>query len=106
MIAVTVAAVLLFLAVKFVDYLEVVIASVFWCILPTPLVVFAIYDRGDYQAFSIGALLPWLMLIAMDFPLPASGYLTASFWLFSMSTICGVLAAATRRWIQRHRRDQ
>jgi hypothetical protein len=101
-----VAAVLLFLAVKFVGYFEIVVASIFWCILPTPLVVFAIYDRGDFQAFSIGALVPWLMLIGLDFPLPTSGYLTASLWLLPMSVICGVLAAATRRWIQANRRDQ
>ena len=106
LIAVTVAAVLLFLAVKFVGYFEIVIASVFWCILPTPLVVFAIYDRGDFQAFAIGALLPWLMLIALDFPLPTSDFLAASLWLLPMWAICGALAVATRRWIQANRRDQ
>ena len=29
-------------------------------ILPTPLVVAAVYTRGDIRAFSIGALVPWV----------------------------------------------
>jgi hypothetical protein len=109
LITVTVAAVLLFLAVTFGDLIEVVFGdlievvffSVVWCILPTPLVVFVIFDRGDLQAFAIGALVPWVVMIATRLPSPDS--LFWLIWLLATSAICGTLAAATRRWIQRHR---
>jgi hypothetical protein len=104
MVAITAVSILLFLSVSFGGFIEIVLASILWCILPTPLVVFAIYGRGDLQAFAIGALVPWLTLIVFRFPgsLP---FLAASVWLLPMCVICGVLAAATRRWIKANLRE-
>jgi hypothetical protein len=102
MAAITAASVFLFISVSFGGFIAVVIASTLWCIVPTPLVVIAIYGRGDLKAFAIGALIPWVMLISMRYP--AEGlFLAASIWLLPLCAICGVLAAATRRWIQPHR---
>jgi hypothetical protein len=89
------------LAVTFGGLIEVVFFSVVWCILPTPLVVFVIFDRGDLQTFAIGALVPWVVMIATRLASPDSFFWLI--WLLATSAICGTLAAATRRWIQRHR---
>ena len=104
MVAITAAAVFLFLSVSFGGFIEVMLMSILWCIVPTPLVIFAIYARGDLQAFAIGALVPWVILILLRFPAP-NGIFWASLWLLPMCVICGVVAAATRRWIQANLRD-
>jgi hypothetical protein len=98
LIAITAACVLLFLSVTFKDFVPASLAFAFWCIVPTPVVIFAIYDRGDRQAFAIGALIPWISLLF--FRVPGSfTYLSVLFWLLPMCAICGMLAAKTRRWI-------
>jgi hypothetical protein len=104
MVAITVACIVLFLAVTFGNLFEIVYASFIWCIVPTPLVVFAIFARGDLQAFAIGCLVPWAMFIGLDSP-PFDSYWFATFWLLPISVVCGLLAAATRRWIQWNRWD-
>lgn len=104
MVAITAAAVFLFLSVSFGGFIEVVLLSVLWCIVPTPFLMFAIYARGDLQAFAIGALVPWVMLIVLRFP-ALNSFFAASIWLLPMCAICGVVAAATRRWIQANLRD-
>jgi hypothetical protein len=75
-------------------------ALVIW-LLPTPLVVAAIYGRGDLRAFSIGALVPWASFWASG---PAASSLVAivdsTLWLLFMGGLCGFVAVATRRWIE------
>ncbi len=99
MVAITVASILLFLTVSVSDFLEIAVASILWCIVPTPIVVFAIYGRGDLQAFAIGALVPWVTLIIFRIP-DLMSFFAATLWLLPMCGICGVVAAATRRWIK------
>jgi hypothetical protein len=78
------------------------IAIVVIWILPTPLVAAAVYARGDLRAFAIGALVPW-------FSLWATQHLGGSFLdmfgktieLLILAGICGSVAVATRRWIER-----
>jgi hypothetical protein len=105
MIALTVACVLLFLSVTISDFVPATFAFVFWCIVPTPIVIFAIYGRGDQQAFAIGALVPWVTLILFRTPAEFA-FFTGLFWMLPMSAVCGVLAAATRRWIKTNQRDR
>ncbi len=104
MVAITVASILLFLTVSVSDFLEVAFASILWCIVPTPIVIFAIYGRGDLQAFAIGALVPWVTLLMFGYPGGLSLFV-ASLWLLPMCGICGVVATATRRWIKANLRD-
>src|SRR5688572_11847112 len=99
MIALTVACVLLFLSVTIRDFVPAIIAFGFLCILPTPVVIFAIYSRGDPQAFAIGALVPWVTVLLSQRPF------AALIWLLPMCALCGFLAAATRRWIKANLRD-
>jgi len=105
MITITVTAVVLFLAVTLTDFFEFVLLSIVWCILPTPLVVTAIYGRGHLQAYAIGALVPWTALIALRYPALGSSFLAASIWLLPNCAICATLAAATRRWLLARGRD-
>lgn len=99
MIAVTLSCVLLFLAVTISDFVPVTVTFAFCCVVPTPIVIIAIYGRGDHQAFAIGALVPWATIIFFRAPAGTFSYFTALFWLVPMCAICGVLAAATRRWL-------
>lgn len=100
MIGMAVVAVLLFLAMKVGSFFEIVLFSIVACIVPTPLVICAVYGRGDVRAFSIGALNPWVVWIALRFP-DSAGWLFESIWLLVMGGICGVIAVVTRRWIWR-----
>ncbi len=104
MLVVTAVAIGLALAVTIGGLIGAVFSALVWCVLPTPLIICAIYGRGDVQAFSIGALVPWISLMAMGVPV-ASTYLPASIWLLILSGICGTVAAATRRWVVKYGRD-
>jgi hypothetical protein len=98
MVFITVACVFLFLAVTYGDFIGMAMSSLVWCILPTPLVIFVVYGRGDLQAFAIGALVPWATLI-----IRVSGsfsLLGITFWLLPLCAICGFVAVMTRRWLQ------
>jgi hypothetical protein len=105
MIALTITCVLLFLSVSISDFVPTTLAFAFWCIIPTPIVVIAIYGRGDQQAFAIGALVPWVTLTLFRTPVEFA-FFTALFWMLPMCALCGLLAAATRRWIQVNNRDR
>jgi hypothetical protein len=102
MIAMAVVAVLLFVVTKVGSFVEIVLFSFVACVVPTPLVICAIYGRGDVRAFAIGALNPWVVSIALRFPDPY-GTFFEMIWLVVMGGICGVLAVITRRWIWRDR---
>jgi hypothetical protein len=77
---------------------SVVLASLVWCVLPTPLVICAIFGRRDRQAFAIGALIPWFCLLVVRVPVLDS-FVALTIWLFVLGSVCGVVAVATRRWI-------
>ena len=98
MVTITLACVVLFLWVTFGSFFDIVFASLMWCVVPTPLVIAAIYGRGDAQAFSIGGLVPWVSLVGLESP-SFDSYLFAAMWLIPMCIICGLLAVATRRWL-------
>ncbi len=50
LIAIAVVAVLLFLATKVGSFVEIVLFSFVACVVPTPLVICAIYGRGDVRS--------------------------------------------------------
>jgi hypothetical protein len=94
LIIVTAVAIFLGLAVSLG---AVLLASLVWCVLPTPLVICALFDRGDRQAFSIGALIPWLELLVFRFP-AIDGFIALTVWLLVTGAVCGAIAVVTRRW--------
>src|SRR5207237_935330 len=102
MIAVTVIAILIFLATSVGSFIEMVFFTITACIIPTPFVIGAIYGRGDIRAFSIGALVPWVAAITVHYPGPLAALLEL-IWMLTTGTICGVLAVVTRRFIARDR---
>ncbi|HEY4308899.1 MAG TPA: hypothetical protein VGN12_05555 [Pirellulales bacterium] len=71
-------------------------------ILPTPLLIAAIYSRGDMRAFSIGALVPWVSRWANP-PIYDSlmSVVNSTLWVLVMAGICGAVAVASRRWMER-----
>jgi hypothetical protein len=92
LIAVAVAAVVMGFASSFRDFIGSLLFVTVTCLLPTPFVIAAIFGRGDIQSFSIGALVPWVMLI----PWMSSMVI----WLLVLPLICGTLAVLTRRWLR------
>jgi len=104
MIAITAVCVLLFLSQTVGDFFGFVVVSVLWCILPTPLVILAIFGRDDPQAFAIGALVPWTLIIVKS-PF-AMSFVGLSIWLPILCTVCGIVAGVTRRWIRANLRSE
>jgi hypothetical protein len=96
MIVVTLVAVLL----GFGGMLDDMLAAVVFCLVPTPLIIVAIYGRRDYQAFAIGALVPWVVLAEFRQP-PRSALIMSTVWLIVVGAICGAAAVTTRRWLER-----
>jgi hypothetical protein len=96
MIVVTAAAIFLGLAVAIQGLVPLIMVSIVWLVLPTPLIICAIFGRGDIRAFAIGALMPWLLL--MRAPPPGMSILPL---LLVFPPVCGVVAVVTHRWVQR-----
>jgi hypothetical protein len=94
MIAITVAAIVLGLAVTLQGLVPFVILSIVWGVIPTPLVICAIFGRGDIQAFAIGALIPWVLVLRGP---PGVGLLP---FVLLMPAVCGVVAVVTYRWVR------
>jgi hypothetical protein len=71
-------------------------------ILPTPMLIAAIYGRGDMRAFSVGALVPWVSRWANP-PIYESlmSVVDSTLWVLVTAGICGMVAVASRRWIER-----
>lgn len=99
MIAVTCVALVLAVAHILGSVIGALLFATVCCVLPTPLVICAIFARGDLQAFAIGALVPWVTLFAW---LPSQSFLSMALWLLILPIVCGVIGAFTRRWIRRH----
>jgi amino acid permease len=98
MIAVTAVAILLGVTHVFGEFVVAVLFASICCVLPTPLLICAIFARGDVQAFSIGALVPWFTMFAW---MPGRSGFAIALWLLFLPALCGIIATLTRRWIQR-----
>jgi hypothetical protein len=103
LVTVTVVALLFGWSVVIGDRPFRMLAAGLYLIVPTPLVIGAIYGRGDTRAFSIGALLPWISRWSDGVPTGMTLiYLLQSLtWLLLIGAVCGALAVATRRWLIR-----
>ncbi len=99
MITVTLVAVLLGLSVLFGGFVGAIFAALVWCVLPTPLVICAVYGRRNLQAFAIGGLIPWGLFV-MRIP-PLTTFLPMTIWLVALGGVCGTVAVVTRRWLER-----
>ncbi|HEX4415400.1 MAG TPA: hypothetical protein VH107_17330 [Lacipirellulaceae bacterium] len=97
LICVTLIAVALGLSIAIGSLVTTLLFAIVYCVLPTPLVIFAIFARGDSQAFAIGALIPWWTLQTW---MPGASSFSNAIWLLVMCTACGVVAGITRRWIR------
>jgi hypothetical protein len=97
LICVTVIAVALGLSITIGSLVATLLFAVVYCVLPTPLLIFAIFARGDSQAFAIGALIPWWTLQTW---MPGASSFSNAIWLLVMCSVCGTVAAITRRWIR------
>jgi hypothetical protein len=70
-------------------------------IVPAALVACVVYGRGDFQAFAIGAMIPFIgVFIGVTASRPS---FAASIGLFVqlivLASVCGTVTALTRRWI-------
>jgi|1185.fasta_scaffold174561_2 hypothetical protein len=97
LICVTAIAVALGLSMVIGSFVATLLFAIVYCVLPTPLVIFAIFARGDTQAFAIGALIPWGTSQTW---MPHESSFSNAVWLLTMCTVCGAVAAVTRRWIR------
>ena len=95
MIVITVVAILLGLAVTFQGFVPFIILSIVWGVIPTPLVICAIFGRGDIRSFAIGALVPWVLVLRGP---PGIGLLP---FVLIMPAVCGAVAVVTHRWVTR-----
>jgi hypothetical protein len=88
--------------------------AIVYCLLPTPLVIGALFGRGELRTFAIGALVPWIVMGRQPLPVyptlrsagssPAQAVawmVGSTFFMVIVGAGCGVLAVATRRWIER-----
>jgi len=98
LICVTIVAIALGLSVTLGALVATLLFAIVYCVLPTPLLICAIFARGDAQAFAIGALIPWWTLGTW---LPNASSFAMAIWLLVMCTTCGAVAVLTRRWIRR-----
>jgi len=117
LIAVTVVAVLLGVGQWFsptvLAYVgSLLLSAVLGCILPTPFVVAALFARGDVRAFSIGALVPWIVnrgVLPMSAMYGYSSSLSGWVWIVGIigymlltAAVCGVVAVVGYRMIRRY----
>jgi hypothetical protein len=105
LIALTVVAVILGLGASLGPVIGValfVLNLIVRCVVPTPLVICAIFARGQLRAAAIGALMPFVAILPWE---AQSASLIALTLTVVCSAVCGFLAAATWRWIRRMERQ-
>jgi hypothetical protein len=101
LIAVAVVAVLLGVAAVANGILSWLLAVVVMWVLPTPVLITAIYGRGDARALCIGALVPWIpAILGRSVQGSLIDVMESTVWLLVMAGVCGVVAMLTRRWIE------
>jgi hypothetical protein len=100
------------------EVIWVLFHAVMYCLVPTPLVILAIFGRGELRTFSIGALVPWfsvwgqsspilVMMYGQDFRgAQIFGWLVGStIFMLVAAAGCGAIAVLTMRWVNRFRGD-
>jgi hypothetical protein len=109
LVTITVAAVMLGLWPTVGDVIIWVASIIVLVILPVPVVIAAIFARGDIQAASIGALTPLFVYRFVGLPTyytMSGNQLTYRYGIALIGTvvlaaICAGLAVLARRWLER-----
>jgi hypothetical protein len=101
LVAVTLVALALGAAAVFGGPLVALMTAAVYLAYPTPLAIIVIYSRSTARAFSIGALVPWIALWPKGPPQSSDllNFFSFLVWLMVFGGGCGMLAAATHRWI-------
>jgi len=102
LIAVTVVAVLLGLGAFQAGQMLVglLFAIVLRGVIPTVAVVAAIYGRGDVRAFAIGAVVACAGVLTTELgSIGTAGLVISTISQLVLTAICGIVAVATRRWL-------
>jgi hypothetical protein len=69
-------------------------------LLPTVVLIAAIYGRGDVRTFAIGAFVCYVPMLTADIgPLSFSALVLGTISQLVVMGICGAAAVATRRWL-------
>jgi hypothetical protein len=68
------------------------------CLVPTPLIICAIFGRGYVRAYSIGAIVPWVICLRWDESVFAS--ITLLLITVILSAISGVVGASTLYYLR------
>jgi hypothetical protein len=68
------------------------------CIVPTPLIICAVFGRGYVRAFSIGAIVPWVIGLRWDESVFAS--ITLLLITVTLSAVCGIVGASTLYYLR------
>ena len=89
--------------------------GVMYCLVPTPLVILALFSRGELRTFSIGALVPWINVWSQSSPLLVILYnqnlrgpqiltwlVGSSVFLLVAGAGCGAVAVLTMRWVKKN----
>jgi hypothetical protein len=74
-------------------------------ILPTVILVWAIYGSGDVRAFAIGALVPIVAFTIQGQTAAGHSFMERTIGLAATSGVCGLVASITRRWLLENRGD-
>ena len=87
---------------------------VLYCFVPTPLIVIALFGRGEIRVFAIGALVPWISVLGQSSPLlimmynqnfqgfQVLGWLVGStVFMLVAGAGCGTIAVLTMRWVKK-----
>jgi hypothetical protein len=103
LVAVTIVAVLLGLAAIVPAFVRLVGLAVY-LLYPTPLLVAAIFARGEIRAFSVGAMIPWAVIWSDGPPhsVDWGDLFGLIIWLVFFGGACGIVAAVSYRWLERH----
>jgi hypothetical protein len=103
LVAITLVAIAFGATVVFGGPLFGLLAVTIYLLYATPLVIVVIYSKGAPCAFSIGALLPWIVIWPKGPPQSTDllNLIVFLVWLLIFGGGCGLVAAATYRWVVR-----
>jgi hypothetical protein len=98
------------------EVLWILFHGVMYCLVPTPLVILALFGRGEIRAFSIGALVPWFSVWGQSSPILVMMYgqdfrgaqifgwlIGSTIFMLVAGAGCGAIAVFTLRWVNRFR---
>jgi hypothetical protein len=98
------------------EFAWILFHAVMYCLVPTPLVILAIFGRGELRTFSVGALVPWFSVWSQSSPILVMIYgqnfrggrvfawlVGSTIFMLVAGAGCGAIAVLTMRWVNRFR---